>query len=550
MNTPLPRRINLIFIPIFLYLCLALPKINQPVTDDEWFEIANAEAILNSTHIRLHVPPLYDSILACCIKIAGPSEAVLRIPGLISAIAAIALLYMLALRIFPDRKHGSLLLIAPILLAINPAFVQGSLLVHIDNTILIPLILAWLLAWDSYLTTGRRSQLIAAILFLGISLLAKYSTPILILFALSCWTVVKDRKRIGKYLILGIGGIALFLFLWLVLSRMLNLDYFGSFKYVFSRVKTYAEMDRFRMILANVITLSLWMSPGIILSLALIIKRERDGVGLWNVPWHICVAGVFLYVCVSSVNHGFPKYYLPAVPFIAALLSAGIDLDRCKQYLRNRRVLIFCAVTTGSVYLLDPVYLYRFGLRQALATGIMPTSLKGEIGICLLLVVVAVVCILVIMRKERSLSAATEFVLFWVVAWSLGQSLCQATAPYQTNYSYGERGTRQLEKVLARLIDEHDNCRIIAINDITWRLGLDDQHLELTYWFDPEGIASDLLDDRTQAIAISIPSHPIRNYRLVMDDEAISVILKENYELRRIGTYYLWTRNSSKDAAL
>ena len=124
---------------VILYLALSMPKINQPVTDDEIYEIHNAELILAREPIHLFVPPVYDCILAGTIHCLGNKPWALRIPGILGSIMSIGIAMLITFSVFPHRKLENATVVG-LLLATNPAFVQGSLLIHIDNTVLVPAI--------------------------------------------------------------------------------------------------------------------------------------------------------------------------------------------------------------------------------------------------------------------------------------------------------------------------------------------------------------------------------------------------------------------------
>ena len=86
---------------VALFLALALPGVQQPVSDDEIYEVRNAERLLAHEPIQLYVPPVF-LILAATIAVCGPSEFSMRLPGLLSWILGMALTARLARRMGLD----------------------------------------------------------------------------------------------------------------------------------------------------------------------------------------------------------------------------------------------------------------------------------------------------------------------------------------------------------------------------------------------------------------------------------------------------------------
>lgn len=177
-----------------VYLVLALPGINQPVTDDEIYEIQNAEKLVAGESIQVFVPPLYDCVLTACIRTLGTSPWVFRVPGILSAVLTLLLLFLIGRTIFPGQG-GVPAMLSALILAASPAFIQGSLLVHIDNTILVPLILLWLYFVFMYCREGSIVYLSLSGAFFVIALLAKFSTPVII-FPATLYYVHKRRREL------------------------------------------------------------------------------------------------------------------------------------------------------------------------------------------------------------------------------------------------------------------------------------------------------------------------------------------------------------------
>ena len=219
-----------------VYLSLALPKITQPISDDEIYEVRNAERILAGEAVHVYIPPVYDCILAGAMEAIGTEPWCLRLIGIVSALLALVVCAALAAEITPGREDAALA--SALILAVNPAFVQGSLLIHIDNTVLVPAVLLWIYLLARFARTGANADLLLATLTLSGALLVKYSTPTLITPAVLIFFGVNRDGRcvLGRVVGSVVVGYALFAIWWGGMAMAMDLSFLAPFAFAAARI--------------------------------------------------------------------------------------------------------------------------------------------------------------------------------------------------------------------------------------------------------------------------------------------------------------------------
>lgn len=537
-----------------LYLCLALPKVNQPVTDDEVNEIENAHRLLEGRPINVFVPPLYDIILAGSIAVAGPVPWGMRLPGIASALATLWL--VICIMQCAGCKSRTPVLAAALGLAVNPAFVQGSLLVHIDNTILVPLILLWLLCVMRYVRDGTVVSLASGSFVLMFALLAKFSTPILILPAVMLFILIVKPSAVLRFAIASATALLAFLIVWALASHMLNVSFWQPFAGAGDRVVLNFQLitSHISAVATNVITTTVWFTPYLLLislistfrAIGLLIKH-RAPVGLLAVA----TVSVFVYLFISIVSFGFPKYFMSALPLLFCVVALHVfDENQPESSARVQwglGVLAIVMTLFFAVSAADPVYLLRFSLREMSVLGIplsnlMPTAIVQTGLLILPLFAYALYRLSIMHRRSAAVITMAQFLAVLAVSYGFALSIKQAAAPYQTNYSYGEQGTEDMCSYLAQRLAPTD--RVIATTDILYRINRRNEHVGTEVWRNPVKLSNLLQRRDTRFLVVSIPSMSIDTLKMLKEDPKISANLSANYSSTCIGTYTIYSRNN------
>lgn len=112
---------------------------------------------------RWYQPTLFY-LIALVLKVLPPSESSIRIPTAVIGLVDVLLIYVLAMRLFPDPLYAAL---AALMLALSPAhfiFSRQAL----DYICPLPFVFGWLLCLVVFLETGRSWLLLAAGALLGV----------------------------------------------------------------------------------------------------------------------------------------------------------------------------------------------------------------------------------------------------------------------------------------------------------------------------------------------------------------------------------------------
>ncbi|MGB3111993.1 MAG: glycosyltransferase family 39 protein [Candidatus Omnitrophota bacterium] len=532
-----------------VYLVLALPGINQPVTDDEIYEIQNAEKLVAGESIQVFVPPLYDCVLTACIRTLGTSPWVFRVPGILSAVLTLLLLFLIGRTIFPGQG-GVPAMLSALILAASPAFIQGSLLVHIDNTILVPLILLWLYFVFMYCREGSIVYLSLSGAFFVIALLAKFSTPVII-FPATLYYVHKRRRELffPYFLILLLSACAFFA-LWMLAARVMGLSFWQPFVGALERWDINMANIGLRSLAKSILALGIWFSPYLLLGVIMRTRRiwrgfldDEDDISLFSLS-----ACLFLvYLVISIVGYGFPKYYIPVLP-MAILVLVGYLFKNGEE-----QVPVLKQVTLGAVFMFayfliftkDPAYIYRYSLREVLITG----SGGPELTKTILMQLAVYTFPLVVFAVSRMLKGRSylfknysfhAFILVLMFSYGASLSVKQLYADYQTNYSYGEKGTLELDRYLKENAKTRD--RVLATKDVLYRLGRKGSYLSVAFWKDKGAVLRTLQERRTRFLVVSVPSQSGMFYKKILLSPEARSILEKNFNRKEVGTYTVYER--------
>lgn len=532
---------------IAVYLILAIPKIDQPVTDDEIYEIRNAERILDGEPIALFLPPTYDYVLAGTIRLLGGAPWVLRIPGILSAVVSIYLTVLLANRLGVGANASRF---AGLSLAAHPALVQGSMLLHIDNTILMPVVLLWLVTLLGYVREEKRWLLVLSGLWLTAALFIKFSTPVLVIPASVAFVAMRRRKELLVSYSAAVGvSLAAFLAGWAGFAEATGLSFLGPFREASTRAVSYMSAlgSGWDQWTANLLVLTVWFTPYLLIAFAMV-GREVVRARFWTSDRlsliYLCSISVLTYLLFSTFNHGFPKYVIPALPLLV-IATVGRAGDEFWQ--STPRSLLLVAAVLGSYFTLmhfDPIYDFRYTMRAILIerhsiSGVLPLFLRAAF------IWVLPVLALLTMRQWRSAGDRVwlrfrALMVLLCFTHGLSLSIAQARSPYQTNYSYGEAGTMVLNAYLQARLDPQD--RVLATKDVLYRLGRNDQYLGRSVWRDKEAFLRELDDGRTRFVVLSVPSQSVTAHREVLRSPEVTDRFQECFQSTQIGTFTVFER--------
>lgn len=484
-------------------------------------------------------PPLYVYLLGGVARIFGPSAPALRIWGALGTVATAILTFLIAARLTPgarSRRHvaGGL---AAVLVVLSPLAVQSALILDIDFPLLLPLTLAFVLA---YLRVGSGGRWWLLTPFFAVLMWAKMTNPLAVLAALLAWQVVSGgpRRQIVRLGAVGIGGLALFLASWFVVAHVAGFPFDMPFAVNLAEWqesseiarRAYASPSAFIGALAPVVV---WAGPPLVLlGLAAASVRAAQLAGRWRVLAVDLLVGLALVLVIGYVNKlagWLPKYQVALLPLLACAAAPLLARGASR---RGWALASLAGLATAIVCLV----IIRDEWALTRAWTITPT------GAALLLLVAAVGLGLALLVRVPS--AAVLVLAGMSVGWSVGVDAVQAAAPYSTGYWYGTAGTADTASWIQRNLPP--TALYVASKDVALASG----HLE---YLDEDTLVTYLQENRP--IGPTWAAQPITAMVLWTRDPAINTLLFDRlpalgfHQVDRIGDYAIYWPDSAEPAA-
>jgi len=349
-----------------LWLILAwLAQIWQPILADEWdFYRAITNWLVD--RVMIPHPQGYVHLAQLAQAIFGVTPTAVRLVGLICALLSVWLIPWLTAAVYPDRADRSrFTILAIVLTALSPFVIQNSLLIDIDNTVLIPATLIFIIAWASLQTRSARRRFGVLTLLLALALWFKLPTPPLVVGALGLFHLLRaEWKRALELIGISLAGLAVFVVTFEIYTLLSGYQwaYFGP---TFARSTTFFDLPlllaRFPQGLGVFV---LWLTLPVMLLLAIVVAQtlRRLVCRQLQLPDALTIYVVILalfYPLIYVPAWGFPRYQAPLTPVIMTLIAALVM--PAAQQLSRRRVAALALVLLGvsGFYLLilpDPLY--------------------------------------------------------------------------------------------------------------------------------------------------------------------------------------------------
>ena len=381
------------------FLTLTVPQLTRPFVYDEGDFVKGGAAILECgvpfynrgyiadleiNHERFQYgfyhPPLYFYSLAASFALFGVSEWSARIVGVACSLATLFLTYFICLDVLRrwGREDERFTFLAVMLCAINPYFIQSSLLLDIDGSVQLLLIT---LFFAAHFASYDRSFLFRLVLLTAIFLLTMWS-KLTTVIALPCslgLTALFARKwlRVVEAALVGLFGMILWYGSWQIYALAFNLTPEIIFKYfVPTGQQALFAWDSYRIqyMIDTLLDFTIpWVTPTFFVLLLI--------AGVWRL-WYlfkdpgiqvfdslfVCGFFVFFYYLIKRAG-GFPKYHIPAMPLAAVCIAVSLRdiLSNPQAFsLRSlqaiRTILLFLVLTGGFVAGIDVMIFRRYHL--------------------------------------------------------------------------------------------------------------------------------------------------------------------------------------------
>jgi len=217
------------------------------------------------------------------------------------------------------------------------------------------------------------------------------------------------------------------------------------------------------------------------------------------------------------------------------------------------RSLVLLGLGAAAWYLawaFEPVLYLRWTLREALVAGqghaevLARTVLHGAVWVAPMAVWAG--WVLTRSRRDRVGTAPTWAAALLVLSAAQGATTClaQATADHQTNYSYGEVGSRDLDAYLRERLIPSD--RVLATQDVLYRLGRRDEFIDDETWTDVDGFLELLRRPTTRFLVYSLPSQSVTGLRSVYGDARVRQYLRAGFDEMIVGTFTVFERKARR----
>jgi hypothetical protein len=469
---------------------LISPQIGRPFVYDDISFIQGARAIADTGRpfgnqgYMLHLyedrdqwalwhPPLYLYLLGGTVRLFGDSESAARGVGVVSLLVAAAFAFDLARRVVlgrggsPQRALAAGV-VAVALYAVNPLAIQASMVLDIDNTVLMVLMLA--VVWLAIRLPGSWSvvTIVGMALLLALSVWAKTTTPLALAVSLvftRFFQPVGWRGAFQAALVVGL-GILLFAVTWIGISAAADLPIGYTLDVVRNEAIESSVSSRDRLVSLRAFTFGvapalLWIGPFFcLLFVAAGLPRlwslvRGKGLQAGDV---LVVLGAAIYLAyIFKLAGAFPKYHAAMLPLWAAAAGALVASAAGRPTLLQYGVaLAGVAVVTRWLWRRMPEF-WNIVWDESLNVELIVVPLVFGLGIAVAWAVVG----------RRNLLGALPVALFVLtLGWSVTLDVAQRAREGSTSYYYGRYGQREAAAELDALLQPGEVY--VASKDVAW----------------------------------------------------------------------------------
>lgn len=507
--------------------------------------------------------PLYYYILASVSHVLGMSKPTFNTCGIFCISITLILLYFIA----KEAANGDekTVLLSCILFITHPMVIQGSVLVEIDNTILIlsmNLFLFLYLKLEKMMTANRIFLL--GLLF-SILLWVKISTTLALPLVILAFNILQNKFKKGAYQAAGIFSLGFFIFIvtWLVYCGF-TYDFFFPFIHTFRSVVTHPLNVPFKLGslataagLKEALRLTLWIGPfSIILGLITFTALVKDFLqtkklsSLYFLALYVLLVWGCYFIIIGTA-FGFPRYYLPAMPAFSVCVAAFAV--RTLGHIDKRSLVFYCllGIALAAFYYFgvgDLLYSVNFNLKKTaifFPTEVYPELKKVILKFILYLLAALPVFIIIKLYKKKAalLKVTVSALLILIFSTNLSLDCLQAKADYNTTYDYGETKKARVINFLRSKMSATDV--IIAPVDIPYYL-----KNKNFIFFDyriidtPEKFVATMIDKKVTYVVYGTNSFNLDYYSKVIMSPEVSGYLVKYFKKINMSSYTIWFKNS------
>jgi 4-amino-4-deoxy-L-arabinose transferase-like glycosyltransferase len=469
---------------IISYFVLVIPQIQKLFIADEIDFVKTAHGIAttgmpiymgsgNNIQMGLWHPTLYSNLLAASFKIFGVHEWSARMVSVLFTLLTLLVIYLIMKHLAFSNFSKEL---AILIFLFNPLIVQGSLLIDIDNSILMFFIALFVYAYLKLDREKPKNLLLLGILF-ATALWAKIPTPpVLILSILIFHTLNREYKRgLLESLVIGVVGGIIFLATWILYCNLFDLPFLQPFMHNIGYVGVGTNEIHFLLThLWGFKNILFWATPFFIL-LILVVSLNRAKIYHKNRKLEaidfLIIVGLLIfleYLIVGSHQAAdFPRYFIPMMPLFSVVFAGYFE--RVKELTRkdlNAVVFVSMIIIAHSILVLkDPLLIDRIIFNTASIYKI-----AEETAVVTVLYFLPFVISYAIFRALKVKNAFMLSIILPLLICGVYIDAIQVKADYATCYFYGERGMIETIDYLSSHIDNSD--AVIARKDVVYYLAV------------------------------------------------------------------------------
>jgi len=536
---------------LVLFVLLTACRFGQPMGQDEishyykCIRMLYLDGYSHPADVITFSPHLYP-LLACgvCKLFAHFNQATVQMTGIFCWLAVIYLLWKLA-------KTTQEQWVACGLCVLLPMVQQAAVTVEIDQTVLplVTLILCWRAKCFMDDSSMKNGLWLAA--SMALALWARLTTPIVLipLFVGFAWWSV-DSKRAVKTAVWLVLGCIVFFVTWRLYCLATGVDWQGPFVYLarsFQETTIGERSSGASRLVQNMLYLVFWgMNPFLIVLTAgsVVVGYVRK---LPRTELCYLAAGIWLlcgYEIVGGALFGFPKYQIPAMPLIClgiALAWKGVWSFKPVGRLGSVHLVILGVLS--CVLLMktgDPLHAMRIDIRETAVTGGAVRLELMKLGLLFAVCWGALSMAVVLFWWRVRVMTLWQLLLIGVL-WTNGVfSVWQGNRPYATGYVYGDEGeTREVAGLIEFL--RWTDRPLFVPHEVLFQIGdfrlVDGLPMD---WTDLDSVAELIGNEHPPMVAVSVLTNTASEVRDILRHEKIQKNLLPNYEMKRVGRYYMW----------
>jgi 4-amino-4-deoxy-L-arabinose transferase-like glycosyltransferase len=491
-------------------------------------------------------PPLYVYLLGLVVALFGDAERVARAISVLCLLLAAPFVFDLGRRIVERRggDPGRALVagvLAVALYALNPLAIQATMVLDIDNTVLMVLIVV--LAWLAVRRPGpwRPGTIVALGLLFAVALWAKLTTPLALAAALAFTRLFQPTGWRGAAQALAVAGLgaAVFAVSWLGISAAAGLPIDYTLQVVRNEAIESSASSRERLVSLESFALGvapaiLWIGPyfcllfvaaGLPRLWSLLRGRGLEAVDL------LLVLGATIYLAyVFKLAGNFPKYHAAMLPLWAAVVGAFVACAAGRPTVAQYGVALLGGGLAG----------WWLWSQLPNAWGIVwETELNRDLLATPLAIMLGIAALWALLGRRSLAGAVPTALLVMTLSWSVALDLTQRAFTGSTTYYYGRHGQQAAAAAVDALLQPGETY--VAAKEVAW-YAHDRQYVDQESW---QHVVWDLNGGRYDDTYLGMP---IRVLALEVGEESLrwaydGLLLRRGYQYAgEYGNFLIYVR--------